>query len=123
MTTDEHFQTMTEFIRDSEEKFTVGGTTLVAAELSWGALAHGLIAVAELNGWRCEGHQGYREVGKQLEAGGQRKRWTSDVAAGEQLHRHFYQGHLTNRELQRCRVAVAQGTRELALMLDQSGNG
>ena len=117
MTLQEHLDTMTEFTNDSDEIFTSGGNKLVAAELLWGALAHGLIAIAETNGWRREGHQGYREVGKQLQGSTQRLRWRSDVAAGEQLHKHFYQGHLTEMEIQRYRAATRQGVRALLAML------
>jgi len=117
VTPEEHLDTMSEFSRHSDEIFQGGGNNLVAAELLWGALAHGLIAIAELNGWRCEGHQGYREVGRQLESSTQRLRWRSDVASGEQLHKHFYQGHLTDAELQRYRAATGQGVRALATML------
>ena len=57
MTLQEHLDTMMEFTRDSDDTFNGGGNTLAAAELLWGALAHGLIAVAEANSWRCEGLQ------------------------------------------------------------------
>lgn len=117
MTPEERLDTMSEFSIQSGEIFQGGGNTLVAAELLWGALAHGLIAIADLHGWRCEGHQGYREVGRHLESSTQRSRWRSDVAAGEQLHKHFYQGHLTDAELQRYRAATDQGVRALATML------
>jgi hypothetical protein len=106
MTLEEHLDTMTEFTRDSDEIFTGDGNTLAAAEFLWGALAHGLVAVAEVNAWRCEGHQGYRQVARQLQASTRRQRWRSDVAAGEQLHRHFYQGHLTGEEIKRFRAAT-----------------
>ena len=62
MTPEEHIQTMGEFVRDSQRIFTDGGNRLVAAELLWGALAHGLIAAADTNGWRCDGHQGYKDT-------------------------------------------------------------
>ena len=55
MTSEEHIQTMGEFVRDSQRIFTDGGNRLVAAELLWGPLAHGLIAAADTNGWRCDG--------------------------------------------------------------------
>ena len=80
-------------------------------------LAHGLIAVAELNGWRCEGHQSFRNVGHQLQTSSQRQRWRSDVAAGEQVRKHFYQAHLIETVIQRCRAATAQGMRALHTML------
>lgn len=117
MTPNEHLETIEEFVRDSERLFTSGGNTLVAAELLWGAMAHGLIAVAGNNGWRCDGHQGYAEVARRLQASTTRQRWMSDVAAGEQLHRHFYRGHLTTQEMERCRRATLQGTQEMARML------
>ena len=62
MTLQEHLDTMAEFAEDSDKIFTSGGNTMAAAELLWGALAHGLITIAEVNGWSYEGHQGYRQV-------------------------------------------------------------
>ena len=118
MTLQEHLDTMMEFTRDSDDTFNGGGNTLAAAELLWGALAHGLIAVAETNSWRCEGHRGYQEVAKQLQANTRRQRWQSDVAAGEQLHRHFYQGHLTRDEMMRFRAATDQGINALRTLLE-----
>lgn len=44
MTLQERLDTMTEFANDSDEIFASGGNKLVAAELLWGALAHGLIS-------------------------------------------------------------------------------
>ena len=58
MTIDERLHIIGEFIRRSDEEFDDGGNNLIAAELLWGAVAHGLIAIAEINGWRCEGHRG-----------------------------------------------------------------
>ena len=123
MTPEEHIQTMDEFVRDSQRIFTDGGNRLVAAELLWGALAHGLIAAADTNGWRCDGHQGYKEVARQLQSTTLSRRWISDVAAGEQLHRHFYRGHMADDAMERCRRAALQGTRRLAAMLGQQQDG
>ena len=67
MTIDERLHIIGEFIRRSDEEFDGGGNNLIAAELLWGAVAHGLIAIAEINGWRCEGHRGYRAVSVQLD--------------------------------------------------------
>ena len=119
MTPEDHTRAMEEFVRDSQRIFTDGGNGLVAAEILWGALAHGLIAVADTNGWRCDGHQGYKTVTRQLQATTSDPRWLSDVAAGEQLHRHFYRGHLTANDMERCRRAALQGTVKLAAILEQ----
>ena len=67
MTIDERLHIIGEFIRRSDEEFDDGGNNLIAAELLWGAVAHGLIAIAEINGWRCEGHRGYQAVSVQLD--------------------------------------------------------
>ena len=67
MTIDERLHIIGEFIRRSYEEFDDGGNNLIAAELLWGAVAHGLIAIAEINGWRCEGHRGYQAVSVQLD--------------------------------------------------------
>lgn len=120
MTPQERLLTIRELMELSNNLFESGGNTLVAAELLWGAMAHGLIAIAALRGWRCEGHQGFRETGRQLEAEEMRPRWRSDVAAGEQLHRHFYNRHLGHSEIQRNRAATTRGAENLAHLLQQA---
>ena len=50
MTPSKHLKTMEEFVRDPESMFTSGGNTLVATELLWEAMAHGLTNVAENKG-------------------------------------------------------------------------
>ena len=42
MTIDERLHIIGEFIRRSDEEFDDGGNNLIAAELLWGAVAHGL---------------------------------------------------------------------------------
>ena len=106
MTPEERLETIGEFVQRSDVEFENGGNSLVAAELLWGAMAHGLIAVAEIRGWRCEGHRGYQEVAKLLEEAETLKRWQQDVGAGNQLHRHFYQGNLKPGELHSRRSAA-----------------
>ena len=62
MTPQERPLTIREPMELSNNLFESGGNTLVAAELLWGAMAHGLIAIAALRGWRCEGRQGLTTV-------------------------------------------------------------
>ena len=119
MTLEDHLGNIREFTGRSDAEFNSGGNILVAAELVWGALAHGLIAAADLYGWRCEGHRGFRQVAIELEPAHPTGRWRSDVAAGEQLHTYFYQGHLGRAELQSRRVAVKSATDRLVRILEQ----
>ena len=120
MTLEDHLANIRDFTGRSENEFNNGGNMLVAAELLWGALAHGLIAAADLQGWRCEGHMGYGQVAIELEQAHPTGRWRSDVAAGEQLHTHFYQGHLGPGDLQSRRVAAAAATDRLVSILEGS---
>ena len=113
MTLDERLQTIEEFVKRSDDEFDNGGNAMVAAEILWGALAHCLIALAEINEWRCEGHQGYREVARRLDSADQPGRWRSDFAAGEQLHTYFYQRNLQLGELQSRRSASRFAVRQL----------
>lgn len=119
MTLAERLQTIEEFVRRSDDEFDNGGNALIAAEILWGALAHCLIALAEINGWRCEGHQGYRQVAKRLEGDDQPGRWSSDFAAGEQLHTYFYQLNLQPGELQSRRSASRFAVRQLVPTIRQ----
>ena len=122
MTLNDHLNTIREFIRHSDQEFEDGGNKMVAAELLWGSLAHGLIAAAEINGWKCEGHRGFQEVARRLAETKQRERWRSDVGAGEHLHSHFYQGNLTEQELQTHRAAARFAIRQLIQILqDETG--
>ena len=117
MTIDERLHIIGEFIRRSDEEFDDGGNNLIAAELLWGAVAHGLIAIAEINGWRCEGHRGYRAVSVQLDEYSPPGPWRSDTAAAEQLHVHFYQGHLGQGELRSHRTAAKRAINRLFPMI------
>ena len=117
MTIDERLHIIGEFIRRSDEEFDDGGNNLIAAELLWGAVAHGLIAIAEINGWRCEGHRGYQAVSVQLDEHSSPGPWRSDTAAAEQLHVHFYQGHLGQGELRSRRTAAKRAINRLFPMI------
>ena len=90
MTASERRAISVEFVQRSDQEFDSGGNTMIAAELMWGAVAHGLLAIAEINEWPCHGHRGYFEVARRLAQQQPNVTWQSDVAAADQLHGHFY---------------------------------
>ena len=80
---------------------------MIAAELLWGAVAQGLIAIGQTNGWRINGHSFYKYAAAELEKQDASQPWQSDVAVADQLHIHFYDRHLTAGDL-RSRRTIAK---------------
>ena len=89
-----------ELTLQSDPEFKANGNTMVAAELLWGAVAHGLLAIGTINKWKLNGHSFYQYAAGQLATQEPNIPWQSDVAAANQLHIHFYDNHLTAKELQ-----------------------
>lgn len=95
-----------EFARRSDQEFDHAGNTMIAAELLWGAVAQTLLAIAEVNDWPCQGHAGYFQVARRLAEQQPNVTWQSDIAAADQLHRHFYNRTLRPAELDSRRSAA-----------------
>ena len=106
MTIDERLHIIGEFIRCSDEEFDDGGNNLIAAELLWGAVAHGLKDIG-----------GTGQSPFQLDEHSPPGPWRSDTAAAEQLHVHFYQGHLGQGELRSRRTAAKRAINRLFPMI------
>lgn len=106
MTPNERRAASMEFVQRSEQEFDLGGNTMIAAELLWGAVAQCLIAIANTNGWECKGHSGYFQVAKRLAEQHNDPSWRSDAAAADELHSHFYNRHLQPAQMQSRRVAA-----------------
>ena len=106
MTPKERLDTSLEFSQRSDQEFDNGGNTMIAAELLWGAVAQTLIAVAAINEWPCQGHSGYFQVARRLAEQQPNVPWQSDIAAADQLHRHFYNRNLSPGELDSRRSAA-----------------
>ena len=120
MTPQERRDMSLEFAQRSDQEFNHGGNTMIAAELLWGAVAIALIAVAEINEWRCQGHRGYFEVARRLGEQQPSAPWQSDIAAADQLHGHFYNRNLGDAELDSRRSAARRALhRAVALLPDQ----
>ena len=120
MTPTERRAVSVEFAQRSEQEFDLGGSTMIAAELLWGAVAQVLIAIAEVNKWPCQGHRGYSEVAKRLAEQQSDPRWQSDIAAADQLHGHFYNRNLQPAELTSRRAAAQRAVhRAIALLPNQ----
>lgn len=105
MTSRDRLDTSLEFAQRSDREFDNGGNTMIAAELLWGALAHALITVAAINDWPCHGHRGYFQVARRLAEEQPDLPWQSDIAAADQLYRHFYNRNLSPGELDSRRWA------------------
>ena len=99
------------FADRSTIEFDHGGNTMIAAELLWGAVAHALLAIAEINRWECHGHQGYFQVARRLAAEQPTIPWRSDISAADQLHQHFYNRDLGPGELRSRRAAAERALR------------
>ena len=106
MTPKDRLDTSLEFAQRPDQEFDNGGNTMIAAELFWGAVAQTLIAIAAINEWPCQGHSGYFQVARHLAEQQPDVPWQSDIAATDQLHRHFYNRNLSPAELDSRRLAA-----------------
>ena len=94
-----------------------GGNELIAAEFLWGAFAHCLITFAQNEGLPHDSHGAFRHIARILTTKRNLQRWQSDFGAAEQLHLHFYHGHIEPREFRSHRRAATRATQELLRML------
>ena len=109
-----------EFAQRANQEFEHGGNTMIAAELQWGAVAQSLLAIAEVNNWSYHGHAGYFQVARRLAELQPDAPWQSDIAAADQLHRHFYNRNLRPAQLESRRSAAQRALyRAIALLPDQ----
>ena len=106
-----------EFAQRSDREFDQGGNSMVAAELLWGAVAQGLIALAEINNWPCQGHGGYFQVARRLAGQQPNITWQSDIAAADQLHGHFYNRNLQPAQLDSRRSAAQRALHRIIASL------
>ena len=120
MTPQERRDASLEFSQRSDQEFDGGGNTMIAAELLWGAVAQALLAVAESNEWPCQGHKGYFQVAARLAERQPHLPWHSDIAAANQLHRHFYNRNLSPGDLSSRRSAAQRALHNaITLLPDQ----
>ena len=89
MLTLEHAEAARQFFAEATATFAAG-QYLHGAELLWGAVAHSLIASAQLRGLPHEHHRDFRRVAWRVkEETGDEDIWKG-FKAGEQLHIYFY---------------------------------
>ena len=84
----------------SDHEFKANGNTMVAAELLWGAVTQGLMAIGTINQWQFNGHSFYQFAAGQLATQEPNIPWGAEVAAANKLHIHFYHNNLTANDLQ-----------------------
>jgi hypothetical protein len=101
----QHIAVIREFGSRANTEFETGNE-FIAAEILWGAFAHGLIVVATLNQWRYTSHESLKHVARNLAQTQSLPRWQSDFAYAERLHIHFYHGHLGPLGLAQARTAT-----------------
>lgn len=101
----QHIVVIREFVTRANIEFEIGNE-FIAAEILWGAFAHGLIAVASLNQWHYTSHESLKRVARNLAETQGLPRWQSDFATAERLHIHFYHGRLDPLGLTQARTAT-----------------
>ena len=106
-----------EFVIRANAEFETGNE-FIAAEILWGAFAHGLIAVGSLNQWRYTSHESLKRVARNLADMPGLPRWESDFAYAERLHIHFYHGRLDSLGLTQARTATRLAIDRLLNLLE-----
>ncbi len=101
----QHIAVIREFVSRANTEFETGNE-FIAAEILWGAFAHGLIAAASPNQWRYTSHESLKQVARNLAQMQSLPRWQSDFAYAERLHIHFYHGRLEALGLAQARTAT-----------------
>ena len=94
-----------------------GGNDVIAAEFLWGAFAHCLIVVAQSQGLPHDSHGAFTRIAQHMDAAHVGNRWPSCFGSGDQLHQHFYHGHLPEQELRSHTRQTTRGTLELLARL------
>ena len=117
MNQEEHIMAAQGLIQKADQEFRNGGNELIAAELLWGAFAHCLIAFAQNEGLPHDSHGAFRQTARMLATKTDLDQWQSDFGAAEQMHLHFYHGHIQPRELRSHRRTTTRAIHQLLLML------
>jgi len=113
----QHITVIREFASRANAEFETGNE-FIAAEILWGAFAHGLIAAASLNEWHYTSHESLKQVARNLVQTQGLQRWQSDFASAERLHIHFYHGRLDPLGLTQARVATRLAIDRLLNLLE-----
>ena len=86
---------------------------LQTSEKGWGAAALRVKSVAELRGWRHISHDDLTVTINRLVADSGDRSLRSLFAAAGALHRNFYEGRMSRREVRNCLNRVAELIRKL----------
>ena len=99
MNQEEHLSTARDLMARANQESQDGGNDVIAAEFLWGAFAHCLIVVAQNEGLPHDSHGAFIRIAQHMDAAQSGNRWRSYFGSGDQLHQHFYHGHLPAQEL------------------------
>ena len=91
-------------LQRSDDEFDSGGNTHIAAELLWGAAAQLLRTVIDTDTkLEFTGHGSYRDAAWRVKKLSTEPFEASDYDAANDLHVHFYQGQLTDKDSKNVR--------------------
>ena len=76
---------------------------MVASELLWGAVTHGIMAIATERGWPKNSHGAFRNTIKRLGDEYDDPALVTFFDSAEKLHENFYHNNLNAREMARRR--------------------
>ena len=117
MNQEEHLSTARDLMTRASQESQDGGNDVIAAEFLWGAFAHCLIVVAQSQGLPHDSHGSFTRITQHMDAALGGNGWRSYFGSGDQLHQHFYHGHLPTQELRSHTRQTTKGTLELLATL------
>lgn len=111
-------------LQRSDDEFDSGANTHVAAELLWGAAAQLLRTVIDTDATLdFTGHDSYRQAARLVQQLSPEPFDVLDYNAANRLHVHFYQGQLTDKDLQNARRITKRLITRLNAYLAQPSTG
>ena len=111
-------------LQRSDDEFDSGGNTHIAAELLWGAAAQLLRTVIDTDATlEFTGHDSYRQAARRVEQLSAEPFDVSDYNAANRPHVHFYQGQLTDKDLQDDRRITKRLINRLNTYSEQPATG
>ena len=98
MNVSEHVQTAREFLAISEMEFA-DGQRLQASEKLWGAVAHAVLALTQLRGWRYGSHNDLIQAARRLSEEQNNQDIYRQFGKTRRLHANYYHGFLEDHQI------------------------